>query len=667
MRTWRRICSVLALAAAGWLACPSVHALRPIDAWPLKDDDGDMVSEHDDRGVVLYVDDVGEYPPDPHDDDTLRAILAGLGPTSNVTIVLKKRGLGIPYALRDHWIEIGKSQGVAHVTLRGETDQPQDTVIDATGLKHLFEFYNVADFRLAYITLRNAKEALIRIHGEASATVAQFQFYRCDLFPGTSGDSEGRGGAIYATGDPAETGGTGHVTQNCRVEHCHIGFPTKNDLPIDGCAHGILVEGGVGWVIRHNLFFWIAPRDKPDRGGYSAGLETRMNWAIKFWNQAKDTEIYGNTFNFCEAPITLGSLSESYTHPQRHSHFRGLVKNNGFYRYRKLATRYCNPPVTILGIVADYPFVACIDAADEVKIVHNSGSFYDGGLSPWALFDREGTNGYICKNNLMNSIIEEIGGADAGADIPNVESLNATGYDQPGFGPDDNGLGFHTAPPNDGHVGWWTPGDAWVGWLHDYWEFDPIGFCPGPGPTWGTLGSPMYGQYSHSEMMPDFHINRNDETEENVIDEVERLDYSSDDWDTGLRRRFVDELGELSRESADFGCDEWNVGRPAFQAGGGGRDKGPKPRLPYKGPGKRGAPREDQRQAWRDYIKSRKEELEEKERAPHEEDEEEDWRQGILDGRKGGGGRADPDGGGSQGGGLPGTGRGGGKRGEPRQ
>ena len=381
------------------ITCADLSALGPddyLDAWDMANW---ALRGRVDRQNKITVEGVEspQNPPDPTKDtsNTIRGIMRrrDLGDMANVTIIIPKRFS--PYNINPNFgpIKIGdKATGwrVSKLTIRGEQHRwLADDFVKIYGnlVSTIFELDYAADITFADLHMFYAANHAVKITGESAPNNDNYRFYHCILAD--------CGNAIIkaSRADPVlRPDLLNHVARGGTVEYCFIGWTIHHrwvtSLPpssgvadmhpypacqfaADGQAHGIDVEGGVNWIIRHNLFHWVVPRQKRHHGEQPEIVP--YNFAVRVWRRAQGTTIEGNRFFQCEVPIALGyeSTASGGAQDNKYDHEGGNIINNMIFRRCKIRDYRLPEPCHWKGWLDNFPQII-LRGAHGVEIVNNS-------------------------------------------------------------------------------------------------------------------------------------------------------------------------------------------------------------------------------------------------------------------------------------------------------
>lgn len=337
----RRLWRALVVAGGFWCAAVAVAAVPARPAQPLPDPTGE----------VAIVSTEAE----------LQAAVASV--RSNATI---KVSAGVYQLTRT----LQFNGPLAHVTLRGATDTPDDVVLQGPGMTN-------ASFGAAphgIWTGGNVRNLTI-----ANLTVRDFYQHTVIFNPGTVSPHVHNVRLVNAGQQfiKANPDGEGGGVDNGVVEDAVIEYDTTSK---DDYTNGVDVHTGRDWIIRNSTFRNIrAPR------GALAGP------AILMWNRSAGTTVEGNTFVDCQREIAFGLVDRS---PFDHS--GGIIRDNVIARDR-----------SIIGDVAIGVF-----ASPDTQVLHNTVRI-SGTYTNAIEYRFASTRGVVIRNNRVDGQIQAREGASA--------------------------------------------------------------------------------------------------------------------------------------------------------------------------------------------------------------------------------------------------------------
>ena len=524
------MCSRLRTVKVGWmlallfLAAAPLFALWPSDVEPLTADPDDPKNpdraEHHPQG---------SYNNPVSDVDTLYDIFNNLDTVGNKTIVIAAGTyiLNDPAApgadpLRSGPLRIGdnnpwngpKQDPTRSITIRSKSNEfGGDVVIDATNVDYGFEIFDAQDVRIAFLTVQDAIEHNVLIHGDKN-TGGEFKVAWEDPTPG--GDNQ-VGFEIY--GCIIKDSGQENImarsgTGSCEVAYSLIGYST---LPAEGDAWGLHVEHGENWTIRHNFFLWCLPAEKTIPESIPAKL---FNGGVLMKWDSQSTIVEGNTFYDCERAVMFGDETDGST-VNTYGHRGGTIKNNFIYRktftlgntlsktfpwYDQETNAIASERterVTGPAELVDLPQIELLDSL-ETEVLHNTIYIADGSAAAIRAWGRD-SGALVIMHNLITP--------------QHPIQLNT----------------FSTANPTDNSNHFWATEAMFrnpdTGNLHLTQSMD----VPPPATPPAVLTDPVV-----EEAPP-------------VVDSVAQLDKCTLDFDEGNR--------PVTGQTADYGADEWGVKR----------------------------------------------------------------------------------------------------------
>jgi len=219
-------------------------------------------------------------------------------PPTGRTIILAP---GVYYQTGSLWI-----YNKPHLTLRGETGNPDDVVLQGLGIDNPNQHHNIAIVNCPYFTIENLTLRDTYWHGIQVNQSSHYVTIR-NVVMIDNGES-----GIKATNDSS---GTSYSDYGL-VENCWIGF---SDYGHRDCVEGIDLIATKDWVIRNNLFVRVRKVS-----GYGWGFFAKGN--------AQDTVVENNIFYLCDLGASFGNGGTGTQwfrdHQYPYEHRGGIIRNN---------------------------------------------------------------------------------------------------------------------------------------------------------------------------------------------------------------------------------------------------------------------------------------------------------------------------------------------------
>jgi len=591
---------------------PSSIALDPEDEPPMTDDDHlralDMArwtTKHQpDRKIVRTVTAIEGA-------GGLRELFENqvVGDNADVTIVLA--GRYNPYVLdaikgpiKIGWITpprvgLAAPYRCSRITIRGEISDwksPNFVKIDGGLCTQVFILENSSDITFADLKIYRARQNAVKIVGESDPNNNTYRFHHCVI-------ADCSQSLIYVTRDNINVANINKVARGGLIEYCFIGWTGQtnvpNNLPFanwitnstfgdDGHATGVNIEGGVNWIMRHNIFYWCTPTQKPavvdDR--------TTRNFGILATKKAVNIVAEFNRFFMCESAISFGNqnaadnLSFVPDLTIRNNFYDiegGRIANNMIYRRTKIIYRppppagpYCSAHWP--GWVDNCPQIIVKDAAN-ISVVNNSVHVWPNleseslpTINGYRLISFQGadTKEATFMNNITTDsweIDKSSQGLPTGNWTPNFEKGITAVYS---FIPPTGPGGICILP----HPWGFCFGSLIAGPVSP--TFDPsddtLSFRNySTQPPW-PLDMHLWGSYnSLVPAAPQLLV----DTFSGIINHCNRHPDANMDYDTAIR--------EAAQGMSDYGADEWGLNKPPIPiAGADAGNNGGKPKLKFK-------------------------------------------------------------------------------------
>ncbi len=285
--------------------------------------------------------------------DELEEALTNTHKDGNITILCEDGTYQWPYA----YLRVSG----ANTTIKSISNDPSKVIFRGYGFDRANSILHIeADhFAIKGITLTNAREHGLHIHGELDNGIDHIYVYNC-IF------KDIRQQMIKGAGSDA-----GDFCNNGIVKNCQF-YYTAGEGIYWYCG-GIDVHKGENWLIKGNVFRNIISPETDLAEG-----------AVHFWTNSKNINVIGNKIINCGRGIMLGFDTANQ--------YGAVVKNNFVHVVRDTGIYLCN--------------------THDVE-VYNNTVYVDSDYPNAIEYRFSNTSNLIIKNNLTNKSIASRQGANA--------------------------------------------------------------------------------------------------------------------------------------------------------------------------------------------------------------------------------------------------------------